>query len=95
MQESRRSTISKYRPLIAVFVFVSIAGFSGSQVMYAIQVLTTRFDPLWILELVLFGFLLVLSLTVLLSIVYIMDRSQGRVKKRIAFVEGFLGDRNE
>ncbi len=91
----KESALSRFKPLIAILVFVSIAGVSASQVIAAIQILAQRFDLLWILGLVFFGFLLALSFAVLLSIVYLLDRSQGRVKRRIAFIENFFGDENE
>ncbi|MFQ5884182.1 MAG: hypothetical protein ACE5IO_03675 [Thermoplasmata archaeon] len=86
---------SRFKPLGAILLFISIAGFSASQVIYAIQALVNAFDFLWLLELLFFGFLFILSFAVLFSIIYLLDRSQGRVKKRIAFVESLFGDQNE
>ncbi|MFQ6106314.1 MAG: hypothetical protein ACE5QF_01815 [Thermoplasmata archaeon] len=94
-EEEKESVLSRIKPLLAILLFISIAGFSASQVMSAIQVLATGFDLLWLLELLFFGFLLALSFAVLVSIIYLLDRSQGKVKRRIAFFESVFGDDNE
>jgi formate hydrogenlyase subunit 3/multisubunit Na+/H+ antiporter MnhD subunit len=92
--ENKNKRLAKSKPLLAILFFVSLGGFSGSQVLYAIQALLKGFDLLWVIELFVFGFLLVLSFIVLMVIVYVLDQSQGRIQNRNAFVEGFLGDGN-
>jgi formate hydrogenlyase subunit 3/multisubunit Na+/H+ antiporter MnhD subunit len=93
-EEKKESRLSKSKPLFAILFFVSLGGFSGSQVLYAIQALLKGFDLLWLIELFVFGFLLILSFVVLLAIIYVLDSSTGRVANRSAIIEGFLGDQN-
>ncbi|MFQ5884972.1 MAG: hypothetical protein ACE5IO_07720 [Thermoplasmata archaeon] len=89
------SRFTKYKPLIAIILFVSIAGISASLVLSAFKVLASGFDLLWVVGLLVFGFLLILSFVVLLSMVYILDHSRGKVKNRIRFIEGFFGGEHE
>lgn len=93
-EEKKESRLKKSKPLFAVIFFVSLGGFSGSQVLYAIQALARGFDVFWLIEFFVFGFLLVLSFVVLLAIIYVLDTSQGRIKRRNRFLESFLGDQN-
>jgi formate hydrogenlyase subunit 3/multisubunit Na+/H+ antiporter MnhD subunit len=94
--ENKKESVTRmYRPLLAMVLFVILAGASGSQVLYAIKELSTHFDILWLIQFIVFGFLLILSFVVLLAIVYALDRSQGRIKRRVAFIEGFFGDNDE
>ncbi len=95
MADENRSEKTNNMPLATMLIFVLLAGISSSQILYAFQALARGFDLLWFLGLIVFGFLFVLSFVVILSIVYILDHSQGKIKKRIAFMDKLLGDEVE